>query len=150
MKLSTRGRYGLRAMLELADNYGEKPMLLRNIAKNQDISERYLENIMTVMVAGGLVKSMRGKNGGFNLVQSPESIKASRIIQLLEGSLAPVACVDDSGSCTKVTSCVTRDIWEMVKDAILGVLEGITLKDMQKMARKKKAALSKENGMYYI
>ncbi len=148
MKLSTKGRYGARAMLELALNYKKGPVLLRDIAKRQEISERYLERMMTALVAAGLVRSLRGKHGGFSLAKSPVEIKLSEIIQVVEGSIAPVACVDDPKLCNRVNICITRDIWGKMKKAILKVLDSITLENMIEM-QKKKAAKPKTQ-MYYI
>ena len=148
MKLSTRGRYGLRAMLELSLHHDDKPTSIRIIAQNQEISVRYLENIMTVMVTAGMAKSMRGKKGGFTLAKAPENIKASEIIQLLEGSLAPVACVDDPSLCTRTAECVTHDIWGKMKRSMLEVLEAITLADMVKSHYQKCSDMG--NQMYHI
>ncbi|OYD15040.1 Rrf2 family transcriptional regulator [candidate division WOR-3 bacterium JGI_Cruoil_03_44_89] len=137
MKLSTRGRYGARAMLDLALHYGKGPLLLKDIASRQGISERYLENIMTVLVSAGLVQSIQGRHGGFSLAKLPGEIKLSRVIQAVEGSVALVACVDDSKLCDRVDVCVTHEIWDKLKKTMLEILDSITLEDMVKMRKKK-------------
>lgn len=137
MKLSTKGRYGARAMLELALNYGKGPVLLREISERQDISARYLERMMTALVCAGLVRSSRGQSGGFTLAKPPKEISLDQIIQSLEGSIAPVACVDEPKLCDRVEICITHDIWKKLNKAMLNVLKSITLEDMVEMQRKK-------------
>ncbi len=137
MKLTTKGRYAARAMLELALNYGNGPMQLREIAQKQEISERYLERMMTALVTTGLVRSTRGQNGGFSLAKSPGEILLSQIIQAVEGSLSLVDCVDNDKLCSRADICITRDIWVKVKEAMLDVLNGINLEQMIEMQKKK-------------
>jgi len=148
MKLSTRGRYGTRAMLDLAMHNGERIILLKDIAKRQDISERYLENIMRILVANGLVTSAQGRTGGFGLAKEPRDIKLSQIIQAVEGSISPVSCVDNPKLCKRTPICVTRDIWGKLKKVMFDVLDSITLEDMVKMQKDK--LKGKESEMYYI
>lgn len=147
MKLSTKGRYATRAMLDLALNRGEEPILLKDIAQRQQISLSYLEHLVTPLIAGGLIRSTRGAKGGISLVKSPEEIKLSEVIQLLEGSLAPVECVNDPTLCPRSESCVTRDVWTELKNAMTGILESTTLQDL--VDRQKKKGNSTK-GMYYI
>jgi Rrf2 family cysteine metabolism transcriptional repressor len=137
MKLSTKGRYGARAMLDLAIHNEERIVLLKDIAKRQEISERYLENIMRTLVSNGLVTSVQGRNGGFNLAKKPSDIKLSHIIQAVEGSVSPVCCVDNPKLCKRMPMCVTYDIWGKLKKAIFDVLDSITLEDMVKMQKTK-------------
>ena len=137
MKLSTKGRYGARAMLELAFNYGKRPVLLREISERQCISASYLERMMTALVCADLVRSSRGKKGGFTLAKPPKEISLAQIVQGVEGSIAPVACVDDPKLCNRVDTCITHDIWIKLKEAMLNVLESITLEKMVEMQRKK-------------
>jgi len=139
MRLSTRGRYGARAMLDLALHYGKNPVLLKDIARRQEISERYLENIMRTLVSSGLVQSMRGQQGGFRLAKPPEEIRLSQVIQVVEGPLAPAQCVDNPQLCNRTAICITRDIWERLKKAMFEVLDSITLQDMVKMQKEKMA-----------
>ncbi len=137
MKLTTKGRYAARAMLELALNDGNGPLQLREIAQKQAISERYLERMMAGLVTAGLVRSTRGQHGGFSLAKNPDEIHLSQVIQAVEGSLSLVDCVDDEQFCNRADICITRDIWIKVKEAMLGVLDTITLKQMVDMQKNK-------------
>lgn len=139
MKLSTKGRYAARAMLELAEAYGGGPVKLSRIAGRQEISERYLERMMNTLVKAELVSSTRGQKGGFQLSSPPSDIRLSTIIQAVEGSLALVACVDYPWICHRHDRCVAKDIWERVKLAIHDVLDSITLEDMLEMQKRKSA-----------
>lgn len=130
MKLSTRGRYATRALLDLALHRDEEPTLLKDIARRQEISLSYLEHLITPLIAGGIVRSTRGARGGVSLARSPEDIRLSEVIQLLEGSVAPVECVNNPEICSRSALCVTRDIWGELKKAIDGVLESTTLQDL--------------------
>ena len=147
MKLSTKGRYGTRALLDLALHRGEGPILLRDIAQRQQISLRYLEHLITPLIAGGIVRSARGAGGGVLLARLPEEIRLSEVIQLLEGSIAPVECVNNPGICSRSKLCVTRDIWGELKKAMNGVLESTTLQDLVERHRKKEQP---EPAMYHI
>ncbi len=147
MKLSTKGQYGTRALLDLALHRDEEPILLKVIAKRQQISLVYLEHLIAPLIAGGIVRSTRGAKGGISLVKTPEEIKLSEVIQLLEGSIAPVECVNNPEVCTRSELCVTRDVWGELKKAIDGVLESTTLQDL--VERQKRKERSGEV-MYYI
>ncbi len=147
MRLSTRGRYASRALLDLALHEREGHVLLKDIARRQEISKKYLEQLMTPLIVGGIVQATRGPKGGVSLARPPGEIKLSEIIRLVEGSMAPVACVDDPTLCTRSDLCVTRDIWGEVKEAIEGVLDSKTLQDMIELQRQKEQ--SKEP-MYYV
>jgi len=127
MKLSTKGRYGTRAMHNLALHYGQGPILLKDIARRQEISERYLEHVVIPLRAAGLVTSARGAHGGFALAKPPSEIRLSYIIQVVEGSIAPVDCVDDPRLCSRADFCVARDVWAELEKAMSGVLESTTL-----------------------
>ena len=147
MKLSTRGRYGTRALLDLALHQGEEPVLLKDIAEREQISVRYLEHSITPLIAGGIVRTTRGAKGGVSLAKPPEEIKLSEVIQLLEGSIAPVECVNSPGICSRSKSCVTRDIWDELKQAMDGILRATTLQDLVERQRRKEQP---EEAMYYI
>jgi len=147
MKLSTRGQYGTRALLDLALRQEERPVPLKDIAQRQQISLRYLGHLITPLIAGGIVRSTRGAGGGVSLARSPEEIRLSEVMQLLEGSIAPVECVSNPGICTRSKLCVTRDIWSELKQAMDGVLESTTLQDL--VERQKRKEQPKEV-MYYI
>ena len=140
MKMSTKGQYGTRALLDLALHYGEGPVLIKNIAKRQGISQHYLEHLFIRLSVAGLVNSTRGAKGGFVLAKPPAQIKISKVIQLMEGSLAPVQCVDDPKVCSRVASCVTRDVWVDMKKAISEVLESSTLQDLVERHTEKEQA----------
>jgi Rrf2 family protein len=147
VKLSTRGQYGTRALLELALRQGQGPVLLRDIAQRQQISLQYLEHLISPLIAGGVVRSTRGARGGVSLARAPEEIRLSEVVRLLEGSIAPVECVDNPEACNRSELCVTRDIWGELKQAIDGVLESTTLKDLVERQKRKKQP---EAEMYYI
>ncbi|TKJ45443.1 Rrf2 family transcriptional regulator [Candidatus Aerophobetes bacterium Ae_b3a] len=138
MRLSTKGRYGARAMLDLALNSGKGPVLLRDIAKRQEVSEKYLEHSITTLRKAGLVRSIRGARGGYVLAKLPSQIRLSEIMEVLEGSMAPVECVDDPQVCQRAQLCVTRDIWAEMKEAIDNILESITLQDMVERQNRKR------------
>ena len=147
MKLSTKGRYATRAMLDLAINQGESPILLKDIAQRQQISLSYLEHLVTPLIAGGLIRSTRGAKGGVSLTKPPGEINLSQVIQLLEGSFAPAECADNPNLCPRSELCVTRDVWTELKNAMTGILESTTLQDLvERQKEKGKAA----KDMYYI
>ncbi|MDY6892279.1 MAG: Rrf2 family transcriptional regulator [Chloroflexota bacterium] len=130
MKLSTKGRYATRAMLDLAQHYTEGPILVKEISKRKNISERYLEQILISLKTAGLVRGIRGARGGFVLIKSPSEINLSEIITAVEGSTALVDCVDDASLCPQSDQCVTREVWSEVKRATDEVLESISLQEL--------------------
>lgn len=132
MKLSTKGRYGLKAMFDLALYYGEGPIALKNVAERQGVSEHYLEQLIATLRKAGLVKSVRGAQGGYMLAYSPSKITVGEIIRVLEGPLAPAECVidEDSAGCKNADCCVTRIIWDKIRVSISKVIDSITLQDM--------------------
>ena len=140
MRLSTKGRYGARAMLDLALNFGKDPVLLRDIARRQEVSEKYLEHSISALRKAGLVRSVRGARGGYILAKSPSEIRLSKIMEVLEGSMAPVDCVDDPQVCHRANLCVTRDIWVKMKEAIDNILKSTTLQDMVKQQKEKESS----------
>jgi len=146
MKLSTRARYGTRILLDLA-LHCEGPVPLKDIAQRQQISLAYLEHLITPLIAGGIVRSVRGPKGGVSLVKAPEEVKVSEIIRLLEGPIALVECIDNPGVCMRSQLCVTRDVWSELKKAMDGVLESTTLQDLVKRYKKKEQP---EPEMYYV
>ena len=147
MKLSTKGRYGTRALLELALHQGDGPVLLKDIAQRQQISLQYLEHLIAPLIAGGIILSTRGAKGGVLLAKPPEQVRLSEVIQLLEGSTAPVECVNNPEACDRSQFCVTRDVWGELKRAMDDVLESTTLQDLVERQKMKE-----QNGelMYYI
>jgi Rrf2 family protein len=130
MKLSTRGRYGLRALLDLALHKDEGPVLLKDIARRQEFSLLYLQHLIAPLIAAGVVKSTRGIGGGVSLLKSPSEIKLSEVVQLLEGPVMPVDCVNNPALCRRSTFCVTRDIWIEMRSAMNQLLDSTTLQDL--------------------
>jgi Rrf2 family transcriptional regulator, cysteine metabolism repressor len=138
MKLSTRGRYGARAALELTLRFGSGPVMVREIAEHQEISERYLEHILNSLRASGIVRSTRGARGGYELAKPPSAITVGDVVRSLEGPLDVVSCTRDE-DCTRASVCVTTEIWCDVRDAIEGVLDGVTLEELAVRYHKKTA-----------
>ena len=130
MKVSTRGRYALRLMLDLALNNTGEPVRLKDVAKRQQISEKYLEQIISILNKAGFVKSVRGPAGGYSLKRKPEEYTVGMILRLTEGSLAPVDCVEDGADCGREDQCVTVMLWKKLNDAINSVVDNITLADL--------------------
>ena len=147
MKLSTRGRYGVRTLLDLALHQDEGLVLLKDIARRQEFSLAYLEHLIAPLIAAGLVKSTRGARGGVSLVKPPSEIKLGEVVQLLEGPIAPVDCVSHPESCHRSSFCVTRDIWVEMKEAMSRVLDSTTLQDLVDRQRQKGQT---KTGVYYI
>ncbi len=131
MKISTRGRYALRLMLDLAVYNTGEPISLKDVARRQQISEKYLEQIISLLNKAGFVRSVRGAQGGYMLKKDPAEYTVGMILRLTEGDLAPVSCVgSDSVACERRQECVTVRIWEQMNDAVNQVVDGITLADM--------------------
>ena len=147
MQVSTKGQYGTRLLLDLAMHLDEERVLLRDIASRQDISLLYLERLIAPLVAGGIVRTTRGPKGGISLAKPPEKIKLSEVIQLLEGSTAPVECVNDPMVCNRSGICATRDIWGELKKQTDSILESITIHDLVERQKQKFKA---EKPMYFI
>lgn len=131
MKISTKGRYALRLMLDIALNDAKTPVRIKDIAERQQISDKYLEQIVSSLNKAGFVKSLRGPQGGYRLTKKPEEYTVGMILRLIEGSLAPVACLDDDiNNCTRADRCPTLILWEKLYDAISEVVDNITLSDL--------------------
>ncbi len=142
MKISTRARYGTRLMLELALHYDEGPLFLKDIAKAEEISEKYLSQIIIPLRSAGLVNSLRGAHGGYTLSRPPEKITIKDIVEVLEGGFDLVSCTEDASSCSRVSLCVTRGIWSDLGKKISQTLKATTLEDLVMQCKsKKKAAL---------
>lgn len=140
MKLSTKGRYGVAAMYELALHHGEGPISLKSIAQSQGISEHYLEQLICTLRNSGYVTSIRGAQGGYILAKVPESITVGDIIIAMEGPIALVDCLltdaEDNSYCKKAGACVTRGVWAKVCDSINHVLNSISLADLCREEKK--------------
>jgi Rrf2 family protein len=137
MKLSTKGQYGARLMLELALHYGQGRVFLKDIAERQEISQKYLGHLIPSLKAAGLINSSRGAHGGYLLAKPPQNITLREVIQAVEGSLALVECVNTPNVCHRVSFCVTRDIWEEMGERMMVVLKSTTLQDMVDRQRQK-------------
>ena len=139
MKLSTRTRYGIRAILELAEYYGNGPLQLRVIAHDQGVSVKYLEQLMAMLKAAGIVRSIRGSKGGYILAKQPGQVKVSECFQCLEGSVITTECVEDESFCERTNDCIARQVWTEVQNAVMGVLESMTLQDLVDRAKNNNA-----------
>lgn len=137
MKLSTKGRYGMRLMLDLALYYGNGPVLLKDIAERQEISEKYLGHLVAPLKTAGLINSSRGAHGGYMLAKEPAQITLKEVIRALEGSLSLAECINSPRVCRRVPACVTRDILEEMGEKMAEVLESTSLQDMASRAREK-------------
>jgi len=145
LKLTTRTRYGTRALLDLAQHQGNKPIQLKDIASRQNISLHYLEHIVAPLVGSGIVRSIRGAHGGLQLAKNPGELKLSEVVQLLEGTIMPVDCVGNAECCDRSDFCVTREVWSEMKQAIDEKLNSITLQDLVERQNKKKRAVKVRN-----
>ena len=131
MRISTKGRYALRLMLDLAMEENGKPVSIKDIAGRQGISEKYLEQIISTLNKAGFVRSVRGPQGGYTLQWPPEEYTVGMILRLTEGSLATVECVDDTNACcAREDNCATRILWKKLDDAINDVVDHVTLEDL--------------------
>ena len=137
MRISTKGRYALRLMLDLATNDSGAPIRLKDAARRQNISEKYLEQIISILNKAGYVRSVRGPQGGYVLSYRPEEYTVGMILRQTEGSLAPVDCVEHAQECEREGGCVTRMLWEKLNDAINGVVDHVTLEDLMNWQRAK-------------
>ena len=131
MRISTKGRYAMQLMLDLARYNTGEPISLKDISKRQEISEKYLEQIISLLNKGGFVRSVRGAQGGYLLNRDPKDYKVGEILRITEGDLAPVACLDqNSMECEKRTGCATVRLWQMIDDAVSSVVDKVTLQDL--------------------
>ena len=146
MKVSTKGDYGVRALVELAHHYGEGPVQSAEIAARQQVPEPYLDQLLTTLRRAGFIRSVRGPQGGHALIRDPHEVKLSEVIAALEGSLAAIACVDDPDACTKEGGCVQREVCERVRDATLEILKSVSIGDLAEKERQ----YSHNGGRYYI
>jgi Rrf2 family protein len=128
MKVSTKGDYGIRALIELTHHYGEaRPLQSGEIASRQNVPESYLEQLLTTLRRAGFIRSVRGPQGGHALIRDPKELRVSEVIEALEGSIMPSDCLDESSQCSRSGGCAQRDMWEAVREAILNVLDNTTI-----------------------
>ena len=131
MIVSTKGRYALRVMIDLAEHQAERYVPLKEVAARQDISEKYLENILKVLVQNGFLEGLRGKGGGYRLTRSPDQYTVAEILLLTEGSLAPVSCLTPGApACERMANCRTYTMWKGLNDLIADYFGKITLADL--------------------
>ena len=137
MRISTKGRYALHLMLDLAINHTGSYISLKAVAQRQGISDKYLEQIIHLLSKAGLVQSARGAQGGYRLARDPKDYTVGEILRLAEGSLSPVHCLDCSSPCEKIQSCITVSLYRRIQDAIDSVVDHTTLDDLvQEYCRK--------------
>lgn len=137
MKLSTRARYGVRLMVALAFNYDKGPIFLKDVARGENISEKYLSLIIIPLRRTGLVNSIRGAHGGYSLAKNPSQVTMKEIIDVLEGDCSLVDCVRNPSSCPRVPICASHDIWAIIGGKISETLNSITLDMLVKMNQEK-------------
>jgi len=135
MKVSMKGDYGVRALVELAHHFGEGPVQSAVIAGRQGIPEPYLDQLLTGLRRAGFIRSVRGPQGGHALIRDPRDLRLSEAIAALEGSLAPIACLDDPEGCRNSASCSLRPIWQEIEAATLRILESISIADVAERER---------------
>jgi len=136
VKLSTKSRYAVRGLLDLAVNCNEKSVLIKDIARRQSICESYLENIFTLLRAAGILKSSRGRKGGFRLAKPPDEISMLDVVQILEGSVSLTACVDSLADCSRAAHCIVREVWRKSSDNLRKTLSSITLQELIEQYKK--------------
>lgn len=141
IKLSTKGRYGTRLMLNLAKHFtdGKEAIILKNVSDEEDISIRYLEQIIIPLKISKLVKSIRGAGGGYTLARKPSQINLSEILNALEGTCCLVDCVEDEDYCDRIPTCATHDVWKKASSLLQDYFEKTTLHDLMTQEKKKKA-----------
>ena len=147
MKMSTRGRYAARAVIDIAFNQREAPVQLKEVSRRQEISLRYLEQLITPLIAAGILSSSRGPKGGVWLARPPEQVTLGEVIRVVEGNTAPVACGSDAKACRRREMCVMGDVWSEITAAMDNVLGGFTIQGLVDKQREKLAA---ESAMYYL
>ncbi|OGP77655.1 MAG: hypothetical protein A2V86_06560 [Deltaproteobacteria bacterium RBG_16_49_23] len=147
MRISTKIRYGARAMLELASRYGEGPVDLKEIAGKEDISLKYLEQVIIPLRTAGLVKSIRGSKGGYSLAKPPSEICLNDVVEILDGAIQLLECLRDPKECRKADLCVTREIWKEASEAIHKIFSSVTFEEMVNRKREKEG---KTPPMYQI
>lgn len=131
MRVSTKGRYALRLIIDIAVNSAKKPVSIKDVSIRENISDKYLEQIISILNSGGIVRSVRGPQGGYMLRKSPEDITVGMILRLTEGTISPVACVEeDSPTCNRMTVCSTYELWKRLNQAIADVLDTTTIADL--------------------
>lgn len=133
MMISTRGRYALRILIDLAEHRSEAYVTLRELAERQEISEKYLENIVKELVRAGILEGLRGKGGGYRLGREPERISVLEVLERMEGTLAPVACLEAGGKpCTRAAYCRTLPLWQGLDETVRGYLGQFSIQSLMR------------------
>jgi len=145
MKLSTKTRYGIRAMLEVGLNGGHGPVQTKLIAQRQNISAKYLEQLMALLKSWGFVRSVRGAKGGYVLAKPPNQVRLADLFKALEGPVVTVECLENGNYCGRTADCIARQVWSEVQKAVDSVLESITLQDLIEKARQTGKAIPDYN-----
>lgn len=146
MKISTKGRYALRLMLDIAMNEGDNPIRIKDISERQAISDKYLEQIISTLTKGGFVISQRGPQGGYRLAKAPEDYSVGSILRVIEGKLSPVACLEtENNICERRDECITLPLWEKLDEAINDVVDNITLQDLIDWDKERRNQSGKNN-----
>ena len=140
MKVSTRTRYGIRAISDLAEYTGEGPLQLRVIAQHQDISIKYLEQLMAILRSAGFVRSVRGAKGGYVLAKAANEIRLADVFRCLEGPVVTADCIESDDYCARASDCAVKEVWARVEQAIMNVLQSVTLQDLADRAKDEKAS----------
>jgi Rrf2 family protein len=144
MRVSSKGDYGLRALTELAHRYGDgRPVQSAEIAARQRVPESYLEQLLTTLRRAGFIRSVRGPQGGHALIRAPRDIRVAEVVEALEGPLVPMDCLDEASNCAKSGGCAQTEMWAAVRDAVLGVLNNVTIADLAERDRTPEAAGSR-------
>ena len=131
MMISTRGRYALRVLVDLAEQDGERYITLKEIAERQEISEKYLESLVKSLVRAGILEGLRGKGGGYRLARRAEDIRVLDVLRVMEGELAPVACLEEGGArCARMADCRTLPLWKGLYEVVTRYLSGFTIRDL--------------------
>jgi len=136
MRMSTKGRYGARAMLDIALNYEKGPVSLKDLAERQELSLKYLEQLIQPLKAAGLLKSIRGAGGGYTLAKHPNDISLLQVIQALE-NISPADCLSTPEMCARTGKCATHDVWKQIHDSTNSILASLTLMEMMERQREK-------------
>ncbi len=142
MNISTRARYGLRTMVDIAINQDRRPVILKGIAERQEVSEKYLEHIVTLLKVAGHLRSQRGAKGGYCLIKEPEQITLGELFRVLEGDVIALPCLDDDQACKRQTKCPTIDVWRDLRRVVMASLDDMTVADLVKAKMRK----AKEQG----
>jgi Rrf2 family protein len=140
MRISTKGDYGVRALIELSHRFGQGTTQSAEIAARQHIPEPYLDQLLTSLRRAGFIRSVRGPQGGHALIRDPHELRLAEAVGALEGSLAPIACLDDPNGCRKTASCCLRPVWSEIEEATVRILNSYTIADLAERERAGSAA----------